>query len=217
VRGFLLDPTRTDELEGYEADKREMAELFAQVDVLVVTEKGKEMVASLKEQVAGYEKMMDELVHLARSGNSRESVVQLFSPERKAARQQLMKSLDNLVARGRELEKKLRDDQTAAESSAVRVFLVLSIVGLAVGSLMAFYISRNIGNSVSQLMNMIEEVSNNDLSGMNMSITSEDELGNAARALNQMKDNLRSVIQSIAGTAEHVASASEEISSSASQ
>jgi methyl-accepting chemotaxis protein len=36
-------------------------------------------------------------------------------------------------------------------------------------------------------------------------------------ALNEMKNNLRSIIQSLAGTADHVASASEEISSSAEQ
>ena len=43
----------------------------------------------------------------------------------------------------------------------------------------------------------------------------EDEIGAATTALNRMKNNLGEVIQSIAGTAEHVASASEEISSSA--
>jgi methyl-accepting chemotaxis protein len=50
-----------------------------------------------------------------------------------------------------------------------------------------------------------------------IAIASQDEIGSAGKALNQMKNNLREMIQSIASTAEHVASASEEISSSATQ
>ncbi len=51
-----------------------------------------------------------------------------------------------------------------------------------------------------------------------MEVTSQDELGEARHAaLNSLKNNLRTVMRPVAGTAEHVASASEEISASATQ
>ena len=78
-------------------------------------------------------------------------------------------------------------------------------------------IARSVAGSVSRMVAVIKEVAANNLAIEDMEITSQDELGQAASALNSMKNNLRTIMQSIAGTAEHVASASEEISASATQ
>ena len=65
------------------------------------------------------------------------------------------------------------------------------------------------------MLSLIQEIAGNNLAVNDLEIVTQDEIGQAGIALNKMKNNLSEIIQSIAATAEHVASASEELSSSA--
>jgi methyl-accepting chemotaxis protein len=59
--------------------------------------------------------------------------------------------------------------------------------------------------AATNMLGHLEEIAANNLAIEDMEISSQDEIGKAGQALNRMKNNLREVIQSIAGTAEHVA------------
>jgi methyl-accepting chemotaxis protein len=91
----------------------------------------------------------------------------------------------------------------------------LGIVLVVIVSALGLFISRSVSSGMAGILTMIDEIAANNLAVDDIKITSQDELGKAGAALNAMKNNLRTIIQSIAGTAEHVASASEELSSSA--
>jgi len=93
----------------------------------------------------------------------------------------------------------------------VLVGIVITGLVILTGSLLA----RSMSASMIRMLEMVQEIAANNLALADMEIKSDDEIGKAGAALNQMKNNLRELIQAIAGTAEHVASASEEISSSA--
>ena len=113
--------------------------------------------------------------------------------------------------RGGENETKLG----AEVYSAGRYWVIgLLTVATLLGIIVATAIARSISAAASKMLTMIEELANNNLAIADME-TTEDEIGQAGLALNKMKNNLREMMQSIAATAEHVASASEELSSSA--
>jgi len=97
------------------------------------------------------------------------------------------------------------------------LMLTLGLVGLALGAGIAFVIARSILHTIHQMSAMIEKISSNDLAVKDMVVESDDEIGRAAKGLNQMKNNLRQVILSIATTAEDVSGSSREISETASQ
>jgi methyl-accepting chemotaxis protein len=105
--------------------------------------------------------------------------------------------------------------QSAVESRERYIVTILAIAGIAVGLGIAMLITRSITGAMSGMVELIEEVAANNLAMDDMEILTDDETGRAGEALNRMKNNLRGIIQSIAGTAEHVANASEEISASA--
>lgn len=77
--------------------------------------------------------------------------------------------------------------------------------------------ARSITAAIAAMLRMAQQIAGHNLAVEDLEVKSRDEIGEVGIALNQMKNNLRDVIRSIAGTAEHVASASEEISSSAVQ
>src|SRR5258708_20324348 len=71
--------------------------------------------------------------------------------------------------------------------------------------------------AIGRMVGVIQEIADNNLAMGDIKADSEDDIGKADAALNRMKNNLRGIILSIAATPSHVASASEELSSSATQ
>jgi len=217
VRGFLLDDSRQEELERYANNSRILAENFSQLESLILTDKGKQMLAQVREGSEAYRRAMGQVIELQRSGKPKEAVQLLYQPQTVALRDQMAKALVALIERGEELAASTRQDEEAAESRAVTLLLAFVIAGLIVGFAMNVYIARNITGRVSQMVDMIEAIAGDDLSREDMQIRNRDEIGTAGSLLNSMKNNLKAIVQSIATTAEHVASASEEIAASATE
>ncbi len=119
----------------------------------------------------------------------------------------------------------LNDRQAAkASADAAAAYQVAKywVAGLAVGALLlgivvAFTLARTIAASTTQMLSAIEQIAANNLAIADMEVKSADEIGKAGLALNRMKNNLHGVIESISGTAQHVAAASEEFSSTSQQ
>jgi methyl-accepting chemotaxis protein len=108
--------------------------------------------------------------------------------------------------------------QAAADYSSSRYWMVGIMIGaVALGFGTAGNMARSISSSVAKMLAMIQEVAANNLTVKDMEIRSNDEIGLAGLALNQMKNNLHGVVQSIAETSIHVAAASEKLSNTSQQ
>jgi methyl-accepting chemotaxis protein len=106
----------------------------------------------------------------------------------------------------------------AAAYSSSRYWMVGIMIGaVALGFGTAGNIARSISSSAAKMLAMIQEVAANNLTVKDMEISSNDEIGLAGLALNQMKNNLHGVLQSIAETSIHVAAASEQLSNTSQQ
>ncbi len=108
-------------------------------------------------------------------------------------------------------------DAAATYSSSRYWVIGMLVASIVIGIVVATAIARAMAGAAGTMLHMIEEVAGNNLAISDMEIRAQDEIGQAGLALNKMKNNLHEVVQSIASTAEHVASASEEISASASE
>ncbi len=216
LRSFLLSGNN-DHMSKYQESNRELAEDFAQLEPLLTTELGKKLFAQCRQAADAYDRSAQRVAHLKRAGNESAATALLLGAEMS----QTHAEMENTVAAFAELCEKLkasaREEQARTESTAMILIPVLGITGLGIGLAVAGVIARGIARAAADMVAMIQGVAANDLAIEDMAITSEDEIGRAGIALNQMKNGLKDLIQSIARTAEHVASASEEISSSASQ
>ena len=115
---------------------------------------------------------------------------------------------------------RLTEDQQVLEAANHSLNLTMGIttfLGLAIGSVVAFWISRTISSSTSLILTRAEAISEGDLTGAELPITSSDELGDLARAVTNMQKSLRAMIASVSASSERIATASEELSASASQ
>jgi len=136
----------------------------------------------------------------------------LQEAEGKAAFEAATKVLqDALDLNHRRVEKAAKEGATTYSSSRYWV-IALSAGALVIGIATSVSTSRSLAGAVAKMLAMIQEVAGNNLTISDMEITSQDEIGQAGIALNHMKNNLREMIRSIADTAVHVTSASEQLS-----
>lgn len=215
LRGFLLNGEEA-MLSHRELGRREEQERMSKLEAVLQTEEGKKLFAELQRATTDTRALQDEQFSLARKGNMKEVLVLAGSPRALQLRSELGKALKALQERYEKQREQAHAAQRQTESGTRTVVVLLAVIGLAVGCLVAVLIARSVAVAIARMYSLIQEIAVNNLAVEDMQITSEDEIGKAGAALNTMKNNLKEIIQSIAGTAEHVASASEEISSSAS-
>jgi len=215
ARGFLL--TGNEKLLERDAEgKREFDDAMEKLSALAKTEEGKRLYADIQRAYAPYRGVAEHEIDLRRDGKTTEAVAVMSTQAMPAARvvDQATAALMEHAVKNKQAVDKAQDDDVA---NGKFLIIALCSAGLLLGLLVAAFIAGSVTSAIARMVTMIKELAANNLVVDDLQITSQDEIGKAGLALNQMKNNWREMIQSIAGTAEHVASASEEISSSATQ
>ncbi|HTW57890.1 MAG TPA: methyl-accepting chemotaxis protein [Terriglobales bacterium] len=212
VRGYLLGNPNLQEVEEGRQNLQSAVDKYSSLK----SESTASEWSSLQQASAQYQQIMDRETALRREGKTKEATAVLFGPQATQARSAINAAFDALMQQEQAAKESALQEQHSADSKTRVLLGLFAFVGIAVGIAVALLVPRLLARSVSAMMSVIHDIADNNLSTADVSITSEDELGQAGAALNAMKNNLRGLIQSIARTAEHVASASEELSSSAS-
>jgi methyl-accepting chemotaxis protein len=204
-------------LQQYGQDKQEVAQQLNELGKMVSTEKGKSLLGKIHQSTERMTGITDQEITFRRESRSYEANDLASGPKT----QELMKSFAADCKELEAWEDRLAQDELdlehQTESRANKITLLLVGCGLLLGIVIAILIGRSITASLISMLGMIQKISAKDLVVEDVEVTSNDEIGQAEVALNSMKNTLHQMVRSIAMTAEHLASASEEISAGASQ
>jgi methyl-accepting chemotaxis protein len=205
---------------------QDIASIHKETDHLAAAEKEYETMISSPEG----KKLYDEFrADWDKEIENQNRVIELSSTNKKAEASELTlttgRALFNAVEEklGEDVDLNNRGAATAAkEAAAAYLSCEYWVIGILVAAvILAFIIAtglaRSVASSATRMLAMIQEVAANNLAIEDVSVTSKDELGQMGEALNRMKNNLRTVIESIAENAQHVASASEELNATSQQ
>jgi methyl-accepting chemotaxis protein len=181
-------------------------------------EENRERLKELKQQLVVLREAQQGAIKLAVSGK-RNALASAgnFSAEHATPINRAMKnslgsmsdSFEKLVDKDRE---QLRSANRALELTRVLTMMLSLIAGVIVAVVM----SRRISQATHSILVLAEAIATGDLTCRDLEIRSHDELGDLAAALNKMSSNLKRMILAISENSLQVASASEELSSSAS-
>ena len=216
TRGFLLSG-KEEVLKRREEGVEQFNDRRAKLEKLVQTDAEKALCAQIRDEGQKLQDMQGHEIELRRAGSTKAAADLMFSAETVRLRSDLEKTIDDLTALIDKIEQQNLAEHETTESVTIRRIEVLMGAGLLIGIFVALLIVTTISRSLSRMLRVIHEIANRNLSVEDVQISSEDEIGKAGIALNQMKSSLHGVIHSITETAQHVASASEELSSSSQQ
>jgi methyl-accepting chemotaxis protein len=179
----------------------------------------KQNVDAIARQVAEYRALQDKIEDLA-MGHGSDATGQAFDllkGDATVRQRTLGESLKALM----EEQQRITDQDIAALVSAsattqeiewaVNLFAVLAGVGVAL------FISRRFSEMLQQLVLRTTSIASGDLTGEELQVNSADELGDLTQVVNAMQRSLKKMIASVRLASEHLATASERVSSATSQ
>jgi methyl-accepting chemotaxis protein len=127
----------------------------------------------------------------------------------------MKKSLGSMADSFDELVDESREKLGADNLSLNLTLTAIALAALAIGIPVAIFLSRNISGATRSVLVQAEAIAAGDLTCEDLTVRSQDELGDLTTAINKMKGNLKRMILDISENSLQVASASEELSSSA--
>ena len=206
-----------DNLHLYEQGEDGFRKAMEDLRPLLSSDDAREQFARIELARENYVRRNDKVVAMYRAGDTAGAIKFFGDPEAKVASDALANAMIDmkLALNPRRQDAQLR--QEASDSWSRTLMLLLALAGLVIGSTIAYVIAESIMRAIHRMLQMIENVSSNNLVVEDMEVESDDEMGRAAQGLNRMKNSLRRLILSIASTAENVSVSSREISVTAAQ
>ncbi|MFB4184248.1 methyl-accepting chemotaxis protein TlpB [Bacillus velezensis] len=108
------------------------------------------------------------------------------------------------------------DEIKDAARPVLTLAVIILAIAIAAGMIFIYFVIRSITKPLKRLVASAEKISSGDLTET-IDVSSQDELGVLGKSFNHMTGSLRSLIQGIQDSVEHVASSSEELTASAEQ
>jgi methyl-accepting chemotaxis protein len=169
------------------------------------------LVAQMRAAEQRYYKSQDDLLKLIRATDVAHDMVRAYYGGENF---EAFTGLLNLIAKDVELQGRGSDAAYAESQAAYRETLIvvstLLVVSVALGTLLAWIITRSITVPVSEAVALAETVAAGDLSS-NIQVTRRDEVGQLLGALMRMNQNLSKVVGTVRTGSESVSTASAEI------
>ena len=110
-----------------------------------------------------------------------------------------------------------KEDIRAGTRSLNLTMALTTFLALGIGIGVALFLSRNIAGATQSVLLQAEAIAAGDLTRDDLKVRSQDELGDLTTAINKMSGNLKQMIVSISENADHVTTASEELSATSQQ
>ncbi len=110
-----------------------------------------------------------------------------------------------------ELKANASSNLNYARRTVTATLIAATLMAVAIGSLIAVLLSRRLATSVQRVLAGVQSVAKGDLTGHEVRIESQDELGELSQGVNAMAQSLRGILSEAGRTTGEVAAASSEI------
>lgn len=191
VRAFIMDPTDTTATERYNRDATALDATLAEAQELATSAEEKQIFANLSSVNTGLVKIEEELL----ANPSLEMAVAAYHGEYG----QLKADYSRNVVAFFDLQKTSASAKQAEFQTAIVQMVVLNaivlVVLLIVTSGLAVRISRNISKALSNLIDVVQQMSQGDLA-QRVKTIGTDEIGDLAKAFNEMAAQLEKTMAS---------------------
>jgi methyl-accepting chemotaxis protein len=172
-----------------------------------------EEASSIATMLHAHQQLQDKIEQLA-MGQGNEATgraYDMLKTEESAQQSELMGRLQKLV--NAQQEKTNLDIEALADAShaATLSLWTTTFLGMLVACVIAYIVSKRISVSLGSLLDRARAISAGDLSGQELIIGTDDEIGDLMAAMNEMQTRLREMIVAVAQMSGHVANSSEDL------
>lgn len=212
----MSNTTDTDKITDYKqkiaSGRQEIVQKVDNYRPLATTAREKELLASFDQEYASYEKLFDQALVLAEQDDAA-AFNTFLTTQLTVQGQNVLNNLDGLIKVNVELADEANNHSQSAYSSAFILTISVVIAAVILSIMIGYLIARSISRPLMQMLHVATEVANGNLT-QQADISTKDEVGQLATALNRMVHNLKELINGIVLNSQSVAASSEQISAS---
>ncbi|MBI2746546.1 MAG: MCP four helix bundle domain-containing protein [Burkholderiales bacterium] len=179
------------------------------LDQLIYLPEGKALLTRLKETRSQYVASFGKVARLMEEGN-REEATRVMNTETLPLLDALQAPINQLT----DLQKKIvvaSSDEVRRDIVSARTLMTaLGLLGLLLGVLFAWWITRSITRPLNEAVQVARTVASGDL-GSHIRVESSDETGQLLQALQEMTDSLARIVQEVRQGSESMSTATSQI------
>lgn len=193
-------------IDGYRDENNEILKIYEQSDI---NEDENKIYKEIKSDLTDYRNSSDKIISLASDGKYDEAMS--FSKESANIREKLTNNIDKLV---KITEQKASDKSSSNNNVNNKSFYIMVttiILGFITAVLLGVIIATIISNNLKKVLLYAQHLEEGDLT-QEIEISSKDEIGSMARALNKANENIRRLIGVIIDGSNDISSSGEELS-----
>ena len=196
-----------------DAARQAYNDAWSNLEKTPVSEKGKALRTKIRTDQVEARALNDKVIELALA-NKAEPATKLLMEQANPAVNKWQAALDenaNLQ------EESTKDDYAHAQQayeSAFRLMIILATLAIAIGALLAWFLTRSITGPIVLAVSVANRLSEGDLT-VRIDAVSKDETGQMLQAMQNMITRLSQVVADVNAGAQALSSASEEVSATA--
>ncbi|OWW19497.1 methyl-accepting chemotaxis protein [Noviherbaspirillum denitrificans] len=190
-------------------DRDEYASYVENLERLMTSEKGKEVLAKIAAAKAATEPLTDKVIDLLNEDNKEEAVKVLVNDVWPNQRKWLG-AMDELVRMLDKMADTAVEDARASYKNTLILTWALGGAALVIGLGAAWLVTRSITRPLHEAVDVARRVAQGDLTG-DVQVKSKDETGQLMEALKEMNDSLVRIVSQVRSGTETMTTASIEI------
>lgn len=193
-------------IDGYRDKNNEILKIYEQSDM---NEDENKIYKEIKSDLTDYRNSSDKIISLASDGKYDEAMI--FSKESANIREKLTNNIDKLVkiTEQKASDKSLSNNKVNNKSFYIMITTI--ILGFITAVLLGVIIATIISNNLKKVLLYAQHLEEGDLT-REIEISSKDEIGSMARALNKANENIRRLISVIIDGSNDISSSGQELS-----
>ncbi len=181
---------------------------------LVTEEEGKKMVEGMIRDIDGYRAYSEEVIGIKRKSPNIQDVID-YTLNKKGTVNSIIQSGNALADYEHQMMKEDTARITAKVDTIITTVTAAIITAILLAVLLALVLSNRISLPLSKLEKESERIAGGDLTGDEVSATTDDEVGHLARAFNHMRRSLKALVEDVSSMARKLSSAVQNLSAAA--
>jgi len=188
-----------------------VAEKYKELDTLIESPKGEEILKRMNQQRAEFVKLGDEYMALIRQGN-KDAALELLEVKLRPTQLAYQAAIEEQTQLQGTVTIEAGQRAEASASALQRDVLIAGVISIALALFLAVSIIRSITRPLESAVKVADSIAAGDL-GTQIAVHSRDETGQLLGALQRMQQSLANTVSTVRQNAEGVASASAQIAS----
>ena len=195
-------------------NRKENSGLIERFSQLLVTDREKELAASINAARAPYGEALDRLLVIADSNSAQfdqSAAVDMMQTEFQRVADTYSNTLQAFIDHEASEFERMSKDASATYTDSRQQMIGIVVALFLIASSIAFFVTRSITRPVGEALRAANALADGDLS-VRLQVNSRDEVGKLMGAMSAMIEKLGQIIGDVRSAADNLSSASEEVS-----